>query len=234
MPTTKTKVSEVRKKADDDVDMADDDADYQPPDDTDNVSVIRVKHRRPSDVGPKDKGKEKMKEVVRKDEDIKQKDKGKGKMKDVVTKDEKVGTQPKRKPPQPTEEVRKPPCQRCVKKKLTCYLQAGVGKACLHCAQMKLRCQEAKEKETTTTTVKIKRVANKKVSRPMSSPGSPISFLSDLSASSHGPSAPSRKTRLLSKKLEGKRVDRMEEDGGIIRGMYKSKSKFEFLLLVNN
>jgi hypothetical protein len=66
-------------------------------------------------------------------------DEGKGKMKE-----EGNGLDKKRKPPQPTGKLREPECKRCVEKGVECYTQE-VGKACLGCAKMKIKCLDSVE-----------------------------------------------------------------------------------------
>lgn len=64
---------------------------------------------------------------------------GKGK-----TKEEGLGGDKRRKPPQPTGELREYECRRCVEKEIACYTQKE-GKACLGCATMKLKCEDVGE-----------------------------------------------------------------------------------------
>jgi hypothetical protein len=88
---------------------------------------------------------------------------GKGKSKDEgrdekvedrkgKSKEEGIGGDKKRKPPIPTGKLRERECRRCVEKKIACYQQKD-GKACLGCAQIKLKCEEvggniAREKQS--------------------------------------------------------------------------------------
>ncbi len=106
------------------------------------LPAIKVKHDpgRPEKV---DGGKGKSKEGSR-DEKVED---GKGK-----SKEEGIGGEKKRKPPIPTGKLRERECRRCVEKKMACYQQKD-GKACLGCAQIKLKCEEvggniAREKQS--------------------------------------------------------------------------------------
>jgi hypothetical protein len=81
----------------------------------------------------------------------KAKAKAKPKSKEVVPKEE---VKRERKPPISTGEEREPPCRCCVQAKKTCYNQM-MGKSCLNCASLKLRCENPvvrAEKKTTRNT----------------------------------------------------------------------------------
>jgi hypothetical protein len=51
----------------------------------------------------------------------------------------------KRPIPKSNGRLRKPACTRCVKTGRACEEQAGFAKACVHCATIKMRCDDAEE-----------------------------------------------------------------------------------------
>jgi hypothetical protein len=154
------------------------------------------------------------------------KDKGKGKMN---PKDDDFGAKKMRKPPQPTEVVREHPCQRCVKKKIVCYNQAG-GKSCLGCAKMKLRCVVFEEKEAepsrSATLAKQQRQSKIAEKKKVAEKKMVSIDVESTSASSSESPAPVRKRQPRSKKVDGMRAERWEENEG------KSDRKFNLYYLL--
>ena len=63
-------------------------------------------------------------------------DEGKGKLKD-----EGFGGDRTRNPPKLMGRLREVKCKQCVEKEMVCYSQE-VGKACISCAQLKLKCED--------------------------------------------------------------------------------------------